>query len=229
VRRAVNVPGVRFIEQAEQKGTGHAVRAGPTALTGLDGYLMVLYGDCPLLRAATLRQAHRPGDALHRRGHILTAIMDDPTGYAACCATRAGAVYGVVEQKAGTPEQLAAARGQHGDHLLPRARVLAHVDEISPTIRPRNTTSPTWGDHGAARLLRGCHADPRRPRGAGHQQTAWNWPEVDRLLPRPQGATISWWTASTIEKPRDRHGGIWGCASGRYRGRTVRADFWGAR
>ena len=49
-------PGVGFIEQKEQKGTGHAVMSGRDALAGLDGYLMILYGDCPLLRVETLQR-----------------------------------------------------------------------------------------------------------------------------------------------------------------------------
>src|SRR5881394_2534707 len=54
VRQAVTSPGVGFIEQKEQLGTGHAVLSGREALAGLDGYLMILYGDCPLLRSETL-------------------------------------------------------------------------------------------------------------------------------------------------------------------------------
>ena len=54
VRRSVEASGIGFIEQTEQKGTGHAVMIGRDALAGLDGYLMVLYGDSPLLRAETL-------------------------------------------------------------------------------------------------------------------------------------------------------------------------------
>src|SRR5450432_4257890 len=51
VRRTVSgVPsgsGVGFIEQREQRGTGHALMAGSGVLAGLDGNLMILYGDCP--------------------------------------------------------------------------------------------------------------------------------------------------------------------------------------
>src|SRR5215475_13043740 len=56
VRKAVATPGVGFIEQKEQKGTGHAVLIGRDALSRLDGYLMILYGDSPLLRVATLER-----------------------------------------------------------------------------------------------------------------------------------------------------------------------------
>src|SRR5215472_12997132 len=54
VRRAVTTPGVRFFEQKEQKGTGHAVVSGRSVFEGLDGHLLILYGDCPLLREETL-------------------------------------------------------------------------------------------------------------------------------------------------------------------------------
>src|SRR5262245_18709699 len=80
VRRAVTTPGIGFIEQTEQKGTGHAVIVGRPALAGLDGYLMILYGDCPLPRTATLQRLidQAAGDAA---GVLMSAMMDDPTGY----------------------------------------------------------------------------------------------------------------------------------------------------
>src|SRR5436190_17422020 len=48
VRDVLRSRGVGFIEQTEQKGTGHALMVGREALSGLPGRLMVLYGDCPL-------------------------------------------------------------------------------------------------------------------------------------------------------------------------------------
>ena len=61
VRKAVTTPGVRFIEQAEQKGTGHAVMVGREALEPMGGYLMILYGDSPLLRSETLGRLRHGG------------------------------------------------------------------------------------------------------------------------------------------------------------------------
>src|SRR5436190_422637 len=49
VRDAVGARGVGFIEQVEQKGTGHAVTAGRAALAPLGGLLIIYYGDCPLI------------------------------------------------------------------------------------------------------------------------------------------------------------------------------------
>src|SRR6266513_487612 len=56
VRNIVTTPGIGFIEQAEQKGTGHALIVGRNALASLDGYLLILYGDSPLWRAETLQR-----------------------------------------------------------------------------------------------------------------------------------------------------------------------------
>src|ERR1700674_431960 len=55
VRRAVATPGIGFIEQKPQKGTGHALLMGRNALVALGGYLVIVYGDGPLLRAGTLQ------------------------------------------------------------------------------------------------------------------------------------------------------------------------------
>ena len=67
VRQSVITPGIGFIEQTEQKGTGHAVMIGREAMAGQDGYLMVLYGDSPLLRVDTLRRLIAQETAGRRR------------------------------------------------------------------------------------------------------------------------------------------------------------------
>ena len=132
VRRAVTTPGVRFIEQTEQKGTGHAVMVGREALAGLDGYLMILYGDSPLLRAETLRRLVDQAKASGGAGVLMSAIMDDPTGYGRVLRGEQGRVAAVVEQKAGTPEQLAIREANMGIYCYRADLFWKHVDEIQP-------------------------------------------------------------------------------------------------
>src|SRR5262249_57908209 len=81
VRRTIATPGIGFIEQKEQKGTGHAVTIGRDQLAQLDGYLMVLYGDSPLLRAETLRRLIDEEVNGDSAAVLMTAIMEDPSGY----------------------------------------------------------------------------------------------------------------------------------------------------
>jgi bifunctional UDP-N-acetylglucosamine pyrophosphorylase/glucosamine-1-phosphate N-acetyltransferase len=132
VRRAVATPGVGFIEQKEQKGTGHAVMSGRDALAGLDGYLMILYGDCPLLRVETLRRLIDTATGGDAAGALLTAMMEDPTGYGRVIRDSHGRVDQIVEQKAGTPEQLAIREANMGIYCYRADLFWKHVDEIRP-------------------------------------------------------------------------------------------------
>lgn len=103
--------GVRleFVEQAVQRGTGDAALIG---LTGLpddlddDGDVLVLPGDTPLLTAATiggLVERHRASDAA---ATVLTAELDDATGYGRVVRGKDGNVAAIVEHGDATPEQL---------------------------------------------------------------------------------------------------------------------------
>jgi bifunctional UDP-N-acetylglucosamine pyrophosphorylase / glucosamine-1-phosphate N-acetyltransferase len=106
VRRSVHVPDIRFAEQAEQKGTGHAVLCARTAIERTDGRLLILNGDGPLLRAQTLRALLDHHDDRATGGSIVTTELDDPTGYGRIVRNERGLVEAIVEQKAATGEQL---------------------------------------------------------------------------------------------------------------------------
>src|SRR5580698_10993508 len=56
VRALLGPSGVRFVDQTEQKGTGHALLACRASLASEPGLVVVLYGDCPLLSPATLTE-----------------------------------------------------------------------------------------------------------------------------------------------------------------------------
>jgi bifunctional UDP-N-acetylglucosamine pyrophosphorylase / glucosamine-1-phosphate N-acetyltransferase len=132
VRKSLGARGVGFIEQGEQKGTGHAVMCGRDVLAGLDGYLMILYGDCPLLRVETLRQMIATATSGGGAGVLMSAIMADPTGYGRVIRNARGGVDRVVEQKAGTPEELAVREANMGIYCYDAGLFWKHVDEIQP-------------------------------------------------------------------------------------------------
>lgn len=101
-----------FVEQHVQRGTGDAVSVGLTAfnaedLDETDADLLVLPGDTPLLRPATIAalvEAHRAADAACT---VLTAHMPDPTGYGRVVRGRDGRVVRVVEQAEATEAEQA--------------------------------------------------------------------------------------------------------------------------
>jgi bifunctional UDP-N-acetylglucosamine pyrophosphorylase/glucosamine-1-phosphate N-acetyltransferase len=132
VRQAIATPGIGFIEQREQKGTGHAVLVGRESLAGLGGYLVIIYGDGPLLQAATLRQLIDKADASEAAGVLLSAQMDDPTGYGRVVRDAHGHVTAIVEQKAATPEQLAIREANMGIYCYRADLFWKHIGEMRP-------------------------------------------------------------------------------------------------
>ncbi len=95
------------VVQAEQRGTGHATRVALEAAAGVDGTLLLLPGDTPLLRTETLRrlvEEHQSGGAV---ATVLTAVVPDPTGYGRVLRRDDGSVGAVVEHRDATDEQRA--------------------------------------------------------------------------------------------------------------------------
>jgi bifunctional UDP-N-acetylglucosamine pyrophosphorylase/glucosamine-1-phosphate N-acetyltransferase len=132
VRRSISTPGVGFIEQKEQKGTGHAVLIGRDRLAALDGYLLILYGDSPLLQVETLHGLVAQETHSAAAGVLMSAIMEDPYGYGRVIRNAAGHAIDVVEQKAGTPEQLAIREANMGIYCYRADLFWKHAGDIVP-------------------------------------------------------------------------------------------------
>jgi bifunctional UDP-N-acetylglucosamine pyrophosphorylase/glucosamine-1-phosphate N-acetyltransferase len=109
VRAAVEHMGVKFVLQAEQRGTGHALQMvkAEFELSGTKppAHLLVLSGDVPLIKPETIRALMEFHHTERAAMTILTAIPADPTGYGR--VLRKGAesteVRAIVEQKDLTP------------------------------------------------------------------------------------------------------------------------------
>ncbi|GMR17050.1 MAG: bifunctional UDP-N-acetylglucosamine diphosphorylase/glucosamine-1-phosphate N-acetyltransferase GlmU [Gammaproteobacteria bacterium] len=101
VREAFAGQGLRWALQREQLGTGHAVRQGMPG-TPLENRVLVLSGDVPLLRPATLTRLVAACD--DEDVAILTVDADDPHGYGRILR-RDGSVIGNVEEKDASGEQ----------------------------------------------------------------------------------------------------------------------------
>jgi len=132
VRSAVEGRGVRFIQQTEQKGTGHALIAGRESLAHLGGLLVVYYGDCPLIPPALLASLVAHQEHSDAAATLVTAELEDPTGYGRVIRGDSGAVRAIVEQKAATPEQLAVREANVGIYCFQAGPFWKHIDELRP-------------------------------------------------------------------------------------------------
>ncbi|MFB7949959.1 bifunctional UDP-N-acetylglucosamine diphosphorylase/glucosamine-1-phosphate N-acetyltransferase GlmU [Kitasatospora phosalacinea] len=108
---AEHYPAARPVVQAEQNGTGHAVRTALQALAAdgveLDGTVLVTTGDAPLLTGATLAALAAAHAEQGNGVTVLTARVPDATGYGRILRGPDGAVAAIVEHKDATAEQLA--------------------------------------------------------------------------------------------------------------------------
>ncbi|MCL8014116.1 bifunctional UDP-N-acetylglucosamine diphosphorylase/glucosamine-1-phosphate N-acetyltransferase GlmU [Streptomyces sp. AS02] len=102
-------PGVRTAVQAEQNGTGHAVRMALEELGGsVDGTVVVVCGDTPLLTGETLTRLAATHSADGNAVTVLTAEVPDATGYGRIVRDGAsGAVTAIVEHKDASESQRA--------------------------------------------------------------------------------------------------------------------------
>jgi bifunctional UDP-N-acetylglucosamine pyrophosphorylase/glucosamine-1-phosphate N-acetyltransferase len=129
VQSLLHSKGVRFAVQSEQKGTGHAVMICRDGMPPGD-FIAVLYGDGPLLSAATLeglieRQKQSSGAAT-----LITTRLDDPTGYGRVILDEQGHVRDIVEEKAATPEQRAMRLVNSGIYCFRADPLWKHIGEI---------------------------------------------------------------------------------------------------
>jgi bifunctional UDP-N-acetylglucosamine pyrophosphorylase/glucosamine-1-phosphate N-acetyltransferase len=105
VRRAYSGSDITWVTQEKQLGTGHAVHCAKPGLSDFCGDLLILNGDVPLIRERTLRallDRHQEERAVLT---VLTAHLDDPTGYGRILRGPSGGVMASVEEKDATAEQ----------------------------------------------------------------------------------------------------------------------------
>jgi bifunctional UDP-N-acetylglucosamine pyrophosphorylase/glucosamine-1-phosphate N-acetyltransferase len=127
---------LEFVEQAVQRGTGDAAAVGLTGL-GDDEYdepqdVLVLTADTPLLRPRTIAAlvaAHRAADAACT---VLTAELDDPTGYGRIVRGRDDRVERIVEQADATAEEAAITEVNTGILCFRRSLLAPALRRLQP-------------------------------------------------------------------------------------------------
>lgn len=130
------------VTQHERKGTGHAVMMAREFLEShKGGRVLIACGDAPFLDSLTITQALDQhitrGDAVT----VISAALDDPTGYGRIIRAADGSVQAIVEQKEGTPEQLAVREVNSGAYWF-------DVDALLQVLNPEHlAASGITGEH----------------------------------------------------------------------------------
>ncbi len=130
VMEEVGRDGIEFAVQPERLGTGHAVLQSEPILDHFPGTVMVLNGDTPLLKSSTL-------DAL--RGHhlkegasatVLSALLEDATGYGRIIRDDHGGVLKIVEEKDATDREKKVREINSGIFCFKRDRLFSSLHKV---------------------------------------------------------------------------------------------------
>ncbi|MEW6511403.1 MAG: sugar phosphate nucleotidyltransferase [Bacteroidota bacterium] len=125
-------PHVACVEQTPQLGTGHAVMQAEPALRGFAGDVLVLSGDVPMLTTVTARrliESHRGSNAV---ATVLTAVLEDPTGYGRILRDGNGAVTGIIEHKDATEEQRSIREINSGIYVFDASALFDGLRHLTP-------------------------------------------------------------------------------------------------
>lgn len=132
VRKTLSSRGVLFAEQTEQKGTGHAVLCCESVVRERAGRVVVLYGDVPLLKSATLRRLIELQSGSGAAAAAISTFQDDPTGYGRIVRNERGEVVAVVEEKAATSEQRGIREINAGIYCFDAPLLWKHLHDLRP-------------------------------------------------------------------------------------------------
>lgn len=120
-----------FAHQAEQRGTGHAVQCALGALGPIEGTVVVLYGDCPLVRAETVAELVRARADEGTPLAMLTMTLADPTGYGRILRDARGEVTAIREHKDASEDERAVREVNPGVYAIDAAFLRSAIASLT--------------------------------------------------------------------------------------------------
>jgi len=105
IRALFQEPDLIFVEQKELLGTGHAVLQAQNAFPGQSAEVVILCGDVPLIKPATIRALYEKRKTDRAAVTVLTTVVAEPAGYGRVIKSGDGRVARIVEEKDATGEE----------------------------------------------------------------------------------------------------------------------------
>ena len=123
---------VVFVEQAEQKGTAHAVMCCKEHIAEFRGQVLILCGDGPLIRSETLKTLLDKHTLEMSAATLATTVLDDPAGYGRIERDSYGNIQGIVEENDCTDEQRQIKEINPSYYCFDAPILLETLDKITP-------------------------------------------------------------------------------------------------
>ncbi len=130
VQDSLNEFPVELAIQEEQLGTGHAVLCAESAIDKMEGSVMILCGDTPLIRSETLQTMLDNHNKQNSTLTVMTTILDNPTHYGRIICNSSGDVQAIVEEKDASSEQKAIQEINAGIYCIKTEFLFKHLKNI---------------------------------------------------------------------------------------------------
>ena len=122
---------VETVFQSERLGTGHAVMMAEEFLRRKVGDVVILCGDAPFMDADTIRNAYKQHDENECSATVISAMLDDPTGYGRIVRNEDGTLRCIVEHKEADEATLAIKEVNSGAYWFDTMDLLSVLDDIT--------------------------------------------------------------------------------------------------
>ncbi|MDP4085444.1 MAG: bifunctional UDP-N-acetylglucosamine diphosphorylase/glucosamine-1-phosphate N-acetyltransferase GlmU [Bacillota bacterium] len=121
----------KYAFQEKQLGTAHAVMQAKEALDGKEGVTIVVCGDTPLIKAETIDALFKHHQEMSAKATVLTAVIDDPTGYGRIIRNKDGLVEKIVEHKDATEAERAVNEINTGTYCFDNRALFESLEHVS--------------------------------------------------------------------------------------------------
>ncbi len=122
---------VKFVEQKDQLGTGHAVAQAESALEGFDGNVLILCGDVPLLQAITLDYFIEEHTESEADVSVLSTLITNPKGYGRIVRDNDGHFIRIVEEKDASEEEKLINEINSGVYIIRSGLLFSSLKQVS--------------------------------------------------------------------------------------------------
>ncbi|GFR38407.1 bifunctional protein GlmU [Insulibacter thermoxylanivorax] len=122
---------VQYVMQQEQLGTGHAVLQAAPLLAEQAGTTVIVCGDTPLIRGETIRRMVELHEESGAAATIMTAVIEDPTGYGRIIRGADGSVARIVEHKDCDEEEAAVREINAGTYVFDNRKLFAALSQVT--------------------------------------------------------------------------------------------------
>jgi len=125
-----NIPGISYVVQEEQLGTGHAVKIAKSYFDNFEGGIIITYGDAPLIKKSTYERLISEYKQSKAGMIVVTTQLENPFGYGRVLKDTLGGVERIVEEKDASKEEKKVREINTGLYIINAKKLAYYIEHV---------------------------------------------------------------------------------------------------